>query len=38
MAYNLKEVVEKLDAYNLKLQNEKNGGPKMDKINFKKTV
>ena len=32
---NLKEVVEKLDAYNLKLQNEKNGGPKMDKINFR---
>ena len=32
---NLKEVVEKLDAYNLKLQNKKNGGPKMDKINFR---
>ncbi len=35
MAYNLKEVVEKLDAYNLKIQNQDNGGSKMDKINFR---
>ncbi len=32
---NLKEVVEKLDAYNLKIQNQDNGGSKMDKINFR---